>query len=147
LHMNKEVLSYNNIRVGISAKDWDAAIRASANVLLEEGSITQDYIEEIIKTVHDLGPYMAIMPGFILAHAAPSASVLKNSAALITLSSSINIGSENDPISVILCISCTDHDSHVDKLKVIAEILMRDGMIETLASARNAQQIYQQFNA
>ena len=145
--MNEEVLPYNNIRVGMVAADWETAIRASGSLLLEEGSITQDYIEDMIKTVHDLGPYMALMPGFALAHAAPSAAVLRNSASLITLSTPVNFGSSsNDPVSVILCISCTDHDSHVDKLKVIAEKLMRDGMIEALAGARDAQYIYQQIN-
>lgn len=80
----------------------------------------------MIQSVRELGPYIVIMPGFALAHAAPCEEVLKSDVALITLESPVEFGSPNDPVSVVLCLGCTDSTSHLDTLSGIAETLLAE---------------------
>lgn len=80
-----DLIRKENIQVGVDVASWQDAVRSVGSLLLQAGSITNQYIEEMIQAVVELGPYMVLMPGFALAHAAPSAAVLRDDISLITL--------------------------------------------------------------
>ena len=107
--------------------------------------VDASYIEHMIQSVKTLGPYIVIMPGFALAHAAPCEAVKKSDIALITLDHPIDFGSENGPVSVILCLACTDSSYHLDRLSQIAELLMQEHKIEQIASAQTPDDVVRLF--
>ena len=80
-----KILNESHIRIKEKAADWEEAVRKAGAVLVEEGSIRPAYVEKMIQSVKELGPYIVIMPGFALAHAAPCEDVVKSDMALITL--------------------------------------------------------------
>lgn len=121
-----KILNKSHIRIKEKAADWEEAIRKAGAVLVEAGSIRPAYVEKMIQSVRELGPYIVIMPGFALAHAAPCEEVLKSDVALITLETPVEFGSPNDPVSVVLCLGCTDSTSHLDTLSGIAETLLAE---------------------
>ena len=65
------MLEESHVQIHVHADDWEDAIRKAGNVLVTAGSIDTSYIEHMIQSVKTLGPYIVIMPGFALAHAAP----------------------------------------------------------------------------
>lgn len=142
----KELIKFENIKVKVEAKNWKEAIEIVGNLLLVSGKIKEGYIDSMIKAVIDMGPYIVITPGLALAHAQPSSDVLENGVSIINLKSPVNFGSANDPVNVVLCLACTDTDSHINVLQSVAEKLMIEGMIERLASCDNEQQIYSLIN-
>ena len=125
-----KILNKSHIRIKEKAADWEEAIRKAGAVLVEAGSIRPAYVEKMIQSVRELGPYIVIMPGFALAHAAPCEEVLKSDVALITLETPVEFGSPNDPVSVVLCLGCTDSTSHLDTLSGIAETLLAEEKME-----------------
>ena len=129
------------MRVGLHAKDWQEAITLAGSVLEEAGSITHEYTQSMIQAVKELGPYMVIMPGFAIAHAAPSPAVHKEDLALITLAEPVSFGSPNDPVNLILCVACIDRESHVRALQNVAEVLCGDGVMEKLAQAQTVEEM------
>ncbi|MEG1462923.1 MAG: PTS sugar transporter subunit IIA, partial [Anaerorhabdus sp.] len=68
----QEVINMRNIRNHIEANTWQEAIQEAGNLLIEDNKITQNYVESMIHSVYEMGPYMVLMPGFALVHAAPS---------------------------------------------------------------------------
>jgi ascorbate PTS system EIIA or EIIAB component len=133
-----EIIHKDRIEVRVQVKTWQDAIREAGSLLLNAESITPLYIEEMIHAVLELGPYMVLMPGFALAHAAPSPAVLKNDISLITLEKPVNFGSaENDPVRVVLCVCCTDRTTHREMLKRVALMILEEGMVEAIAEAPN----------
>lgn len=146
-NMIKEVLSLENIlneshiRIREEARDWEGAIRRAGEVLVQAGSIKPGYIDKMIRSVKELGPYIVIMPGFALAHAAPCEDVIKSDIALITLKNPVCFESPNDPVSVVLCLGCTDSSSHLDMLSAIAELLMEEERIPEIAKAGSTKEV------
>ena len=145
--MRDEVIAKSNLRACMRAESWQDAVRAAGSVLLEAGSIEPAYIDAMVAAVVELGPYMAIMPGLAIAHAAPGKFILKNDIALINLASPVNFGSENDPISVLLCQSCLDSKSHLASMRRAALVLAGEGVVEKLAAAKTADELYAIMNA
>lgn len=135
------IIEKEKMRVGLHAKDWQEAITLAGSVLEEAGSITHEYTQSMIQAVKELGPYMVIMPGFAIAHAAPSPAVHKEDLALITLAEPVSFGSPNDPVNLILCIACIDRESHVRALQNVAEVLCGDGVMEKLAQAQTVEEM------
>ena len=102
----------------------------------------QQYIDEMIQAVYDLGPYMVLMPGFALAHAEPSPAVLKDDMSLILLDKPVEFHSENDPVTIVLCVACVNRDSHREALIRVAAALMEDDIYDRLASAQTVEEAY-----
>lgn len=142
----KELISFENIKVKADAKDWKEAIEAAGNLLLKSGKIKRKYIDDMIKAVIDMGPYIVITPGLALAHAEPSPAVIENGVSIINLKNPINFGSTNDPVNVVLCLASINSNSHISVLQAVAEKLMMEGMIGRLASCENEQEIYSLIN-
>lgn len=139
------MLEKTHVKIRVHAADWEDAIRHAGMLLVDTGSITPAYIDSMIQSVKTLGPYIVILPGFALAHAAPCEAVKKSDIALITLDEPIDFGSENGPVSVILCLACTDSSSHLDRLSQIAELLMQENKIEQIASAESPDEVVRLF--
>jgi PTS system ascorbate-specific IIA component len=137
-----DLIRKENMQIGVEAASWQDAVRGAGNLLLQAGSITAQYIEEMIQAVVELGPYMVLMPGFALAHAAPSAAVLRDDISLITLKAPVAFGNaENDPVKVVLCICCKDRESHRTTLQRVALSVMEDGMIDNMAAAQSVEDL------
>ena len=135
------IIAKENMRAGVQAADWREAIRQAGSVLEAAGSITAEYTESMIKAVEDMGPYIVIMPGFAIAHAAPAPCVLKEDIALITLAEPVFFGSPNDPVKLMLCVACVDRESHVRALQAVAEVLCEDGIMDRLAAAASVDEL------
>ena len=135
------IIAKEKMRVGLKPRDWKDAVRLAGAVLEEAGSIDHAYTESMVQAVEDLGPYIVIMPGFAIAHAAPSPAVHKEDLALVTLAEPVSFGSPNDPVRLILCVACTDRESHVRALSAVAEALSTDGVMDKLASASSVEEM------
>ncbi len=135
------LIKASNIRVKEKAADWEEAIRKAGMVLLSAGSITADYIDQMIQSVRELGPYIVLMPGLALAHAAPSSAVIHTDIALITLAAPVCFGSANDPVSVVLCLGCTDKTSHLENLSALAGMLLSETTVAEIAGAASAEEV------
>ena len=135
------IIAKENMRVQVQASDWKEAIRQAGGILEAAGSITSEYTESMVQAVETFGPYIVMMPGFAIAHAAPAPSVLKTGMALLNLAEPVSFGSPNDPVNLMLCVACIDRESHVRALQAVAEVLCEDGIMDKLASAASADEL------
>ncbi|MBR0385264.1 MAG: PTS sugar transporter subunit IIA [Erysipelotrichaceae bacterium] len=142
-----EILSVDHILTGVKAETWQQAVEAAGQILVDQGSITSEYIENMIQAVNELGPYMVLMPHFALAHAAPCAAGLHDDMSLIILDEPVTFGSPNDPVKVILCLACTDKESHMNALTRVAGALMEETVFDALMEASTAEEAYEALNS
>lgn len=141
-----ELIKMENIKARERAKDWEESIEKAGEILLKQGKITEQYIQNMIHVVKEYGPYMVLMPGFALAHAEPSEAVIETSISLMTLQEPVDFKSTNGPVSVLMCLACRDKTEHINMLQLIAEKLMDEGMIERLTQCKDETEIYQLMN-
>jgi PTS system ascorbate-specific IIA component len=141
-----ETIALKNIRCKVSVTDWKDSIKKVGDLLVSDQTITEEYISAMIDSVNTYGPYMVLMPGFALVHAAPSKAVKKDGLALITLKDPVNFGCNNDPVKVVMCLACVDKHSHMETIQKVGRKLMSDGIIEELTKCTNEEEIYQLIN-
>ena len=91
------------IRLNIEAVDWKDAIRKSVAPLVENKKVNENYVEEIIKGVLELGPYIVITEHVALPHARPEAGALETAIGIATLKHPVKFGNkDNDPVKYYL---------------------------------------------
>ena len=142
----EELVTLERIGARKKAKNWQEAIKRAGELLLENGDIEEKYIDNMIDSVNELGPYIVLTKGFALAHSEPSEVVKRTGISLINLEKPVDFGSNNDPVSVVMCMACVDKKSHIDQLQKIAEKLMEKGMIEKLTNCNSDDELYSIIN-
>lgn len=137
-----ENISIKNIKMNQTAQDWQQALTITCNVLVESGSITNEYTKACIDSVLKYGPYIVLSPGFALAHSRPSEAVIKSDMSLVVFDNDILFGSDNDPVRVIICLACTDNIQHVERLSKIGEKMFEDEhLIEKIIQCKTLEDI------
>jgi mannitol operon transcriptional antiterminator len=129
-----DLLTEETIGLDLEAADWRDAVRLAGSLLLQTGSIAGTYIEGMIRTVEEIGPYMVVAPGIALAHARPEDGVRNICMSLVRLSSPVEFGSTaNDPVDLVFAFGAIDKEAHLQVLRELAMFLQDE---ETIAAFR-----------
>lgn len=140
--MLKEVLNENCIEIDVSAANWEDAVRKGGQLLLNEKAVEKSYIDAMIATVNEMGPYIVIAPGIAMPHARPEFGSKKIGMSLITLKEPVCFGNEkNDPVRIVVSLCAVDHSSHLKALSELMEILGDGNNIQIILNAKNKQEI------
>ena len=137
-----QALAEGSISVRATASNWKQAIELAGDALVTSKRTTTQYTEAMVQAFEELGPYMVIAPGIALAHARPSEAVLGTGLSLITLSEPVVFGSEaNDPVRLVIGLAAVDHDSHIDLMAALSDLLMDVMKVNMLLQAENLEQV------
>ena len=143
----EELIQKKNIEVNIDVDNWEDAIKSVGNLLMNSKQIEDGYVNSMINSVKELGPYIVLSQGFALAHAAPNPeTVHEPSLAIVTLKNPVKFGSPNDPVKVLMCLACTDKATHLDLLSKAAKKLMQENFVENAAKCKTLDELYQVIN-
>ena len=137
-----QALGQGSIKLQQSCVSWRETFELAGLGLVESSRTTSAYTNEMIQAFEELGPYMVIAPGIALAHGRPSESVLETGLSLVTLSTPVAFGStSNDPVSLVIGLAAVDHDSHIDLMAALSELLMSEDTVNFLLKATNESQV------
>jgi PTS system ascorbate-specific IIA component len=138
----EQALGQGSIKLQQSCVSWRETFELAGLGLVESSRTTSAYTNEMIQAFEELGPYMVIAPGIALAHGRPSESVLATGLSLVTLSTPVVFGSTaNDPVSLVIGLAAVDHDSHIDLMAALSELLMSEDTVNFLLKATNESQV------
>jgi len=143
----EELVTLERIGSQLQADTWQDAITKAGELLVKNGDIEYGYIDNMIDSVNELGPYIVLTKGFALAHSAPSEVVKKTAISLINLKNPVDFGSNNDPVKVVMCLACVDKKSHIEHLQKLAAKLMEEGMIDKLSECKTDEELYLTINS
>ena len=132
----EEMLPVERIALNVEVNDWQEAIRAVGSMMVSTGVVEERYIDGMIATTKELGPYIVIAPGVAIPHSRPEDGVITTCLAYARLTPPINFGNkDNDPVHILFALGALDHNQHIDALRQIAEILSDQDKFEQLLKA------------
>lgn len=140
--MSESMLATSAIHLGAHASDWRAAIRLAGDALVAGGVTDEDYTQEMIDTVENLGPYIVVAPGFALAHSRTSPAVLKTGLSWVSLTDPVEFGNKtNDPVDLVVGLAALDHDAHIGIMSKLAGVLADPEMLARLRASTDPHEI------
>ncbi len=138
----RELLTAERVATKVRVDNWEHAVRAIGRLMVDSGVVEERYIDGMIHTAKELGPYIVIAPGLALPHSRPEDGVLEPCMALITLDPHIEFGNpDNDPVDLVIAFGAVDNEQHVEALRDMATILSEPGNLEALRAAETKEEI------
>lgn len=100
--MIQDILEDEHIILQAEAKDWQDLIQIVSEPLVKDETITQQYVQAMIDSVNEFGPYIVIGKHLALAHARPEDGANRLGLSIATVKDPICFGhDENDPVKII----------------------------------------------
>lgn len=139
--MSLEILPIENIQIYDEVESWEEAIQIAAKPLLTKNIIEQSYINSMVRSVKDLGPYIVIAPEIAIAHARPDKDVHQVGLSLLKLNKHIQFYDEQHYATLIFVLSAIDNSSHLNILQSLANILSNKNIVQKLIKSNNKEEI------
>lgn len=120
------------------------AIKAAGQALCQSGACSAEYVQAMVASFQEFGPYFVIAPGLAMPHARPEQGAIKAQLSLVRLREPVIFGhAENDPVQVLLGLSATSSDRHIQLIQHIVTLLADENNLHILMNSRDPEQLYQ----
>ena len=148
--MAKAILSKiarENVQIAERFETWQDAVRGAVSPLVESGYVEPAYIQGIIDNANEYGPYFVICPDLALLHARPEQGALETQLALTVVREPVFFKPEGPGVRVLVTLSATDANSHLEVMRELAEMFSDAARIERLATAATAEEAFHEFTS
>ncbi|ACV51710.1 PTS sugar transporter subunit IIA [Lancefieldella parvula] len=140
--MLSDFLTEDLVQLNIAASSWEDAIRKSVQPLVDNKKVTEGYVDDIIKGVNELGPYIVITEHVALPHARPESGVLEPAIGITVLKDSVEFGSkDNDPVKFLFPLAAKDSEGHLSALQSLVELLSDPDFFAQLEKAQSPKDV------
>lgn len=142
-----EIIKKDNIKFTDLKLDWKKALYLSAKPLLDDGSIKEGFIENIIENIEKNGPYINLGKGIAIAHTKDSSFVNEDSLSLLRLSCPVIVSNdEENPIYNLFTLATTGSDKHLKYLSSLTKNLSDENILKEFEDATSRSHIHKLLN-
>ncbi len=127
--MLEELLNDKRINKMKRVNDWKEAIKMAARPLIEDNSIEELYVNNMIASVEKFGPYIVLADGFALPHASSKEGVNSLAMSLLTLEEEVDLLGEK--VKAFMVLATVDNTTHIKALAELSELLYNPTNLET----------------
>ena len=131
--MLSELLTERRIRRLESVSNWQEGIMEASQPLLEDGSIEQVYVDAMINSVNEFGPYIVLANEFALPHASNVGGVNELAMSMLVLDEPVDMRGKD--VRIFMVLATIDNQSHLKALSSMTDLISDD---ETLAWIKSA---------
>lgn len=140
------ILREDAIQLNVDVNTAEMAIRRAGELLVKTGQATEAYLQAMISSYHDIGPYIVIAPGIALPHARPEQGVLTQALSMIRLKEPLAFGHpSNDPVQLVCAMGGADQKSHVEMLRQISQTLGSKEKLQVIMKTSHKSKIISLF--
>lgn len=137
-----DILSPSFIQLTITSNSWEEAFYVAATPLIEAEIISRRYIDKIIQTTYQEGPYMVISENVALPHARPEDGARDVGLGITVLKQPIKILGRT-PMKYIFTLAAVDNKKHLTALAELVALIDRTDFFQMLDTATSPKEAYQ----
>ncbi len=140
-------LTKDFIQLENRATNWEEAIKKSSKPLLEGGFIKESYVDAMINSVKEHGPYIVIAPNIGLPHARPETGSKKVGFSILRLDEPVAFSDQEEhKVRLLISLSCVDSTTHLQILQAIVAILSDEEKHDRIFDAKTPEEILNIFH-
>ncbi|MCT4604598.1 MAG: PTS sugar transporter subunit IIA [Marinisporobacter sp.] len=139
--LTKEFIQFEN-----EVSNWEEAIIKSAKPLLEGDLIEQSYVDAMVDSVKEHGPYIVIAPNIAMPHARPETGSKKVGFSILKLEKPVAFSEEEEhKVQLLISLSCADANTHIEILQAIVGVLSDQEKYDYIFNAKTAEEMVKVF--
>ncbi len=122
--MIEKLLTRECIEIEVDVNDWSEAIKEAGKLLVKVNKATNTYIDGMIESMNEIGPYIVMVPGVAMPHARPEKGAKEIGVSIIKLKTPVNFGHEEyDPVSLVFALCAPASKNHLELLQDLSYVL------------------------
>lgn len=137
-----DILSPAFIQLNLATNSWEEAFYVAATPLIEAEIVSRRYIDKIIQTTYEEGPYMVISDHVALPHARPEDGAKEVGLGITVLKEPIKILGKT-PMKYIFTLAAVDSKRHLTALAELVALIDRPDSFNMLDSVSSKEAAYQ----
>ena len=138
-----DLLSKERISTNEKAEDWYEVGKKVGDLLLKDDLVEDRYIDAMIKSLEENGPYIVMAKGVAIFHARPEDGVKETGMSLVTLDSPVEFGHKNnDPVKIAFAFGSINDEQHVEAMSQLMTVLMEDNSLEEIYNKDNSTEVF-----
>ena len=127
--MLKDLIYDERVNVVQHVDTWQDAIAIAAKPLIEDHSIEPSYVDAMIDSVNQFGPYIVLDDYFALPHARAKVGVNRVAMSMLVVKDEVDLMGQ--PVNIFLVLATVDSTSHLDALANLSDILCERENLQT----------------
>lgn len=127
-----EIIKKSNAAFLYDADNWRDTIAEASKPLIKSGDIKEEYVDDMIKAIEDLGTYMVFIPEIAFVHAS-NKNVVNNAVSMLTLKNEIYFG-DNSEVRIKSIVVLANKDENKNLIELI-NILTKNNNAEKFKNA------------
>ena len=138
----EDIIRPENIVIEYGCDNWWEAVEASGSILMKNGYIKKEYIDDIMDTLEEKREYVVISKGIALPHARSFNHVNRIGMSILRLKKPVRFGNKfNDPVEFVFVFCTTDNTSHLEALRQFNIMISDEEILKELRKATKKEQI------
>ena len=140
--MFKELVEKKHYAFHEGGDDWRDAVRAACQPLLVDGTIEDVYVDEIIRKVEELGPYIVIAPNIAIPHAQEGVGVHDTAMSFMKTERPVYFADDAEhDAQIFVVLASADDEEHMDNLMELSEALSDEDVVAKLVKATKPEDL------
>jgi PTS system ascorbate-specific IIA component len=126
--------------------DWKEAVRLSAESLVDDGTVSADYYNQIVGCIEKYGPYVVFDHNVAMPHTTENATgAFKTGIGFMVSKKLIDFGKDEDgeekKANLFFTLSAANAEEHLSNIQQLTSIFMNDDLLDALAAAETPEDI------
>ncbi len=135
----ENTIKSEHMQIVNSQDSYQEAIRLAAKPLLDDGYITEKYIDDMIQALQDYGPYIVLADEFAMPHARPSEAVKETGLSLLVVKDGVDL--MDNHVKLFIVLAAKNSTDHTELLGSLAEFLMEKENIKDVINSDDIKTI------
>ncbi|MXR13808.1 PTS sugar transporter subunit IIAB [Mycoplasma flocculare] len=142
INLLTSLVKNNSILLNQKASTWQEAIEISCKPLIAKKLISQTYIDAIITSTTENGPYYILAPFLAMPHAEAGKGVFQDCFSLVVFDKPFYFEGDSRPVQILITLGATSSDIHTSiALPQIVAAFENTANIEKIIKAKNKEEI------
>ncbi len=129
------------IQVVDTVASVEEAIALCGDQLIKGNYINQAYVNSMIETYHEFGPYMVLVDKIALFHGKPGVGVNETAMCLTVLKEAYQLTNHEKKIKLCFAFSSIDKENHMEMIQSFASFLMNNYNVDALLQATTKEEV------
>lgn len=140
----KELVEKKRVCFHEEISNWEDAIRASCVPLLNEGAVEDIYVEKMIESVKEYGPYIVFAPDIAMPHSQQGADGVNQTAiSFMKVEKPVSFEKDNPEkdARLFFVLASQNNDQHMANMEQLAMLLMTENFTEKMLAVKSVEDI------
>lgn len=140
----KDLAELNRVSFHEKFDNWEDAIFAASQPLIDEGAIEPIYVEAMIESVKKYGPYIVLAPHIAMPHSQEGAAgVNKTAICFMKVEQPVSFeeGDDEKDAELFFVLASENNEQHMKNMQDLVEVLSIDDFTEKMLLVKNVEDL------